>query len=82
MSRGTAFSVLRLYAQSAWVDSGNIITFEGFNAQDVVVAAHTHTMGPRAGGPYLIELVGLHGIHKFKYTSSSILAIDDLVVVA
>ena len=59
-----------------------MFTFQGFNAQDDVIATHTHTMGPRDGGPYLIEL-NFHGIHKFKFTSTAgQLVIDDLVVVA
>jgi hypothetical protein len=83
MSRGTAFSVLRLYAQSAWHDSGNVITFQGFDALDNVVATHVHKMGTRAGGPYLIVLPSsFGGIYKFKFASSNMqLAIDDLVVV-
>ncbi len=82
MSRGTVFSVLRLFAQSGHVDSGNVVTFEGFDAQDNVVATHTHTMGALAGGPYLIELpAGFRDIYKFKFTSVHTLAIDNLVVV-
>ncbi len=84
MSRGTAFSVLRLYAQTVYVDSGNVITFEGFDAVDIVVATYNHTMGPRAGGPYLIVLpLSFRDIYKFKFTSSfpENSAIDDLVVV-
>ena len=84
MSRGTAFSVLRLMAQSGMVDSGNVITFEGFDVLDNLVDTYVHTMGTRADGPYLIVLPpSFENIYKFKFTSSidEFLAIDDLVVV-
>ena len=84
MSRATAFSVLRLFAQSAFLDSGNVLTFQGFNQLDNVVATYVHTMGTRADGPYLIVLpASFRDIYKFGFTSSigEFLAIDDLVVV-
>ncbi len=84
MSRETAFSVLRLMAQSAYDDSGNNITFQGFDDQDNVAATHNHTMGTRADGPYLIVLPSsFENIYKFKFTTFffGYLAIDDLVVV-
>ena len=59
-----------VYAQSAWVDNSNVITFEGFNELGDQKASYTKTMAPLAGGLYLIELI-FHGIHVFKFSSSA-----------
>ena len=65
LSRGTPFSVFRLFAQFLISAGGDTITFDGFDDQNVVKFSKTHVLGSIDCGPYLLEL-NFTGIYKFR----------------
>ncbi len=80
----TEFLVVGFYAQSAWVDTNDVV-FEGFDHLRIMTGSHTITLGSCSAGPYKIDLsqnAGFHGIHKFMFQSlqNQWMVIDNLEV--
>jgi hypothetical protein len=51
----TEFLVIGFYAQSAWVDTNDVV-FEGFDHLGIMTCSHTITLGSHSAGPYKIDL--------------------------